>query len=409
MFGLNFQFSKNCQFYVTYIALMLSVNQCLHAQDTPAWHFSGYVKNMQTGVFFNDSYPDLAQFKLVDTFLMEELIHQRLNAEWDINESFSFHGAIRNRIIAGDFVRSTPDYIESLDEGVNDFFDLAATPVQSGSALWHTAIDRAYLEFVKGNWEVRLGRQRINWGINAFWNPNDLFNAYAFTDFDYEERPGSDAIRVKYYTGFASSVEVAANVSAFDSLDAGTIAGLWKFNKKNYDFQLLTGLSNNNFVVGGGWAGNMKEAGFKGEFSWFKSLDDAQKDGFTIATGVDYSFKNSLYFQGGYLYNSLGITETSNNAAFSLFTVKLSAKNLYPYKHTFYVQASYPATPLLNTALSVIYSPNKQHFLFLNPVVTYSIKENWDVDLVGQLLFNKADEKYTSPLQALFLRLKFSY
>ena len=101
-------------------------------------------------------------------------------------------------------------------------------------------LDRLYLDYVKGNLEVRLGRQRVNWGINTVWNPNDIFNAFTFTDFDYEERPGSDALRVKYYTGFASSIEIA--VKAFDRKEDAVGGILWKFNKWNYDFQALVGI-----------------------------------------------------------------------------------------------------------------------------------------------------------------------
>ena len=81
------------------------------------------------------------------------------------------------------------------------------------SVVFNTTIDRVFLEYNKNDWEVRVGRQRINWGINLAWNPNDVFNAYSFFDFDYEERPGSDAIRIRKYTGIASSVELAANIT----------------------------------------------------------------------------------------------------------------------------------------------------------------------------------------------------
>ena len=58
-------------------------------------------------------------------------------------------------------------------------------------------------------WELTLGRQRINWGVNLAFNPNDLFNAYSLIDFDYQERPGSDAIRFQYFTNELSSFETA--------------------------------------------------------------------------------------------------------------------------------------------------------------------------------------------------------
>ena len=39
-------------------------------EDKPRnWSFNGYVKNMQTLLFFNDAFPDFKQGALVDTFL----------------------------------------------------------------------------------------------------------------------------------------------------------------------------------------------------------------------------------------------------------------------------------------------------------------------------------------------------
>ena len=58
---------------------------------------------------------------------------------------------------------------------------------------------------------LRIGRQRINWGVNLAWNPNDLFNAYSLIDFDYQERPGSDAIRFQYYMGDLSVLNLQYN------------------------------------------------------------------------------------------------------------------------------------------------------------------------------------------------------
>ena len=367
------------------------------------WSVNGYVKNMQTLLFFNESFPGGQQGKLVDTFLQDNLIHNRLNFRWQIHENLNFRGDLRTRIFYGDLVQATPDYGSLVDDINNDYLDLSVVLLDDNSWVMHSMIDRFYFEYMKDNWEVRLGRQRINWGISTVWNPNDIFNAFAFTDFDYEERPGSDALRVKYYTGFASSIEIA--VRAFDDFDEATIAGLWRFNKWNYDFQLLAGYSYQDLVFGGGWAGNLGNAGFKGEFTYFSPLEEDQEEAFALTGGVDYSFSNAIYASVGYLYNSQGV---NNASATGLFDFELSARNLYPYRHALFAQASYPLTPLVGGGLALIYSPVEVHPLFINPTLTYSIKENWDIDLVGQLTFDK-EEEYRSPIQAVFLRLKWSY
>ena len=126
---------------------------------------------------------------------------------------------------------------------------------------------------------------------------------------------------------------------------------------------------------------------------------------FTGTLGEDYSFVSGFYLNAGYLYNSLGVPSAN---ILELFSFELTAKNLYPYRHAMFLQESYPISPLIGSGMAIIYSPGSSHAVFLNPSLTLSIKENWDLDVVGQLVFNRS-EKYTSPSQSIFLRLKYSY
>ncbi len=387
-----------------FLLLLLRISPTSAQEDSSSIEINGYVKNLQTLLFFNDAYPDLQQFRLVDTFLQDNLIHNRLNFKYFINKHWNFKADLRTRIFFGDLVRANPDYAKLVDNVNNDYFDLSLILLDNNAFVIHSMLDRLYVEYYDDQWEIRAGRQRINWGISTVWNPNDIFNAFAFTDFDYEERPGSDAFRVKRYLGFASSIEIAAK--AFDNWDEATMAAMYKFNAKNFDFQILAGIAENDWVVGGGWAGNLKNTGFKGEATYFHPLESEGKSSFAATLGLDYAFSNSLYLNTGYLYNSNGATQGDVT---SLFNFNLSAKNLYPYRHAIFSQVSYPFTPLLNGGIVLIYSPVASHALFVNPTLTISIAQNWDLDFVGQLVFNKNAEQYTSPIQALFLRLKLSY
>ncbi|MBK7406729.1 MAG: hypothetical protein IPJ40_00825 [Saprospirales bacterium] len=362
----------------------------------PKLTIDGYVKDLQTVFVFN------AKSTLGDIFIYDQnQIHNRINVKWQVAPSLLFKVDFRNRLFWGDL--STQSMIDGLDTA-NDYFDLSIGKSNDKGLAYHAMIDRLYLEWIKGNWELRLGRQRINWGISTVWNPNDIFNAFSFTDFDYEERPGSDALRVRYYTGFASSVEVAAKMT--DSIEAAVIAGMWRFNTGGYDFQVLGGLVENELALGGGWAGNIKGAGFKGEFTYFQPLEKKKSGSIAATIGVDYMTGKSLYLSSGFLFNSNGATDGS---LASLFDFALSAKNLYPYKYSIFLQGGYPITPLLNGGLALIYSPSKVHATFLNPTITYSIAENWDIDLVGQIALEKEGKTFRSPIQAVFLRVKMSY
>ena len=388
---------------LVYIITFLYFPVLIFAQEEKPknWTLDGYVKTLQTVIINNIEVPQLG----FDTtlFLVDNLVHNRLNFKWFMNENWTFKADLRTRLFYGELVKNTPNYGELVGDANNDFMDLSLLLVDQPSFVAHTMLDRLYFEYVKDNWEIRFGRQRINWGINTVWNPNDIFNAFSFTDFDYEERPGSDALRVRYYTGFASSLEFA--IKAFDDWDEMVAAALWKFNKWTYDFQLLGGIVNRDLVVGGGWAGNIKNASFKGEFSYFHALDQGVSNSFASTLSIDYSFKKGLYTGLGFLYNSNGTSDSNIN---ELFSFELSAKNLYPYNFAIFAQGNYPLTPLLSGGLAIIYSPSKVHALFLNPTFSYSLADNWTLDLVGQLVFNR-EERYRGPIQALFIRFKFSF
>lgn len=115
------------------------------------------------------------------------------------------------------------------------------------SYVLNIAIDRLWLDFTHKNFQATLGRQRINWSQTFVWNPNDLFNTYSYFDFDYEEKPGSDAVRLQYFTSASSKAELLVKAGKDKKV---TAAALYRFNKWKYDFQGLAGIFNplNNMV-----------------------------------------------------------------------------------------------------------------------------------------------------------------
>lgn len=381
------------------IALLSIFSITMRAQnELKNWELSGYQKDMQ--IFINLPSSD---FFPISQAYMDNLLHNRLNFSWYPSDKITLKADLRSRFFWGDQIRIQPDtYIEALDES-NDFLTLSWGKADSLGIAFHTMIDRLYVDYSAGNWQFRLGRQRINWGINVAWNPNDIFNAYSFTDFDYEEKPGSDALLAKYYIGYASSIEIA--VKAADKWEEAVAGMLFKWNTWNYDLQILGGYMKDNAVLGGGWAGNLWNAGFKGELSYFKALQDEEDDGFAFTLGLDYIFKNGFYTNLGYLYNLRGNNDQSLS---NIFSFELSAKNLYPYKSALFVQASYPLSPLSNAGIALIYSPIKTHPLFISPNFSYSLSNDLDLGIFGQVILEKNDS-FGSPVQAFFIRIKYSY
>lgn len=356
---------------------------------------SGYVKYMNTNSFAN-----------LDTIYSDNLIHNRINFKYFPNDYFTVSVDLRNRLFYGETIKYNPFFGDQVGTD-NGLVDLSFNLIDKQSLVLNSTIDRANIEFNKGNWNIRLGRQRINWGINMAWNPNDLFNAYNFVDFDYQERPGADALRLQYYTGPMSHIEVAYKPGK--DLDSSVIAGLWSFNKLGYDFQLVGGNYYSDFTIGTGWAGNIKNIGFKGEASYFhdKANFIDTSGVFVSSISLDYSFESGIYLNFGGLYNS-GAGKNANLFQLQNSFSNLSAKNLMPTEFAGMLQVSGAFTPIVGGGLTTMYLPSVKG-VFLIPTLSYSILENWDMDFVGQLLFAEYNSKFSNMSNAVFLRLRWSY
>lgn len=374
------------------IGFLLITSASTAQEDQRDWTLNGYVKDLRT-VFI----PTNSQSILVDN-----LLHNRLNFKWYIQDHWTVTAEARNRVFYGQVVQASPNYAEFIQ--TDDFFDWSVNWVDDNAVVVHSVLDRAHVTYSNNNWDIRIGRQRVNWGINTVWNPNDLFNAFSYVDFDYEERPGSDAIRIQRYYGFANKVEVAAKLS--DSLDAAVIAGLWGFNKGQYDFQVLGGIARGDVTLGMGWAGNIKTAGFKGEITYFhpyRQLAD-QPGQLSLTLSLDYTLANGTYLMWSGLYNSTGTTNPQ--AGFLNFSP--SAKALSPFQYNLFAMASRPLSPILNASLAAIYAPGN-HTTFINPGLTLSVATNWDLDVLGQFLFDEGDGAFSPSIYLVFTRLKWSF
>lgn len=359
-------------------------------EEEREWSLTGYVKDMLTVTKFKITQPIL-----IDSLYADNLVHNRLNFHWFPNNQWSVRLEMRNRWMVGGSVS------ESLNiDTSNDYFDLSYN-YQTDDQILNTAIDRAYLQYNGDDWELRAGRQRINWGVNVAWNPNDIFNAYSLVDFDYEERPGADAIRFQKYIGYAGGYELAVKFN--HQWDEITAAGMYKWNLSGYDLQVIGGYMNGNLVTGGGWAGNIGLGGFKGELSYFHPVDNDDEHGLLASVTLDYSFPSSFYLNGSVLYSSYGDKEFGA-IGFVQTTAASDVRNISTTRWSTFLQAAYTLHPLVSTGLMTLYFPGS-HVVYLVPTATFSPLTNLDIDLVGQLLFGLESIN----ISVLNLRVKYSF
>lgn len=379
------------------ILLFFLIASLIQAQESSKLDFKGYIKDIQN-VFIPK--PDSTPWFSDNTF------ENRLELKYYPKSWLTADIQVRNRFMYGDFVKNIPNYRSYIDQHMG-YFDLSALWGNNKSFIASSEIDRMNIAMTLGKWQITLGRQRVNWGIDLIWNPNDIFNTYSYFNFEYAERPGADAINIKYYTGALSFAEVVYQLEA--DFDKSSFAGLYRFNTHGYDIQMLTGKMKEDFVVGFGWSGNIGKAAFRGETSYFhpyKTFSDST--GVLVSSiSMDFSFTNTLYIQGGFLFNSGGAIK--NISSIDLFSQQAtSPKTLSKGKYNLFAQASGQLTPLIAPGFAIMFNPS-DYSAFVSPSVTISIAQNFDLSATGMLFLGNRNTEYENIGQIVYLKFKWSF
>ena len=337
-----------------------------------------------------------------DSFL-EYRLQNRLNIEWYLMDELSLNWEMRSRFFAGDLVDEIPFYKEGVDTDPG-FMKLSWIVADSEKWFVHYIPDRLNLDWNSDEWRITVGRQRINWGINMATNPNDLFNIYSFYDFDYPERPGTDAIRIQHFLNWASRIEIA--YSPAREARNSVAAALFGFNTRGYDVQVISGYYRHKFAAGGGWAGSIGQSGFKGEVMGFFDLDeDSESEPVNLiaALSADYIFDNSLFVIVEGLYNKEGGRES-----FLLLGEPITADNPSFSRFQFTAQGSYPFTPVWNGSLAVVYYPDEEA-VYISPSVSYSVGQNVDFNLITQIFAGSSDSAFSNAGNVVAATLKWNF
>lgn len=368
-----------------------------------SWDLNGYVKYMATSTIPNSG-----------ETIFDNIVHQRFNFEYRFNDQLRVNLGMRNRLLFGDSAEysSYGDFI-SYDPG---YVDLSKNWIDKKGVVGNSQFDRAYLNWNKNDWQFRAGRFRINWGMTTVWNPNDIFNSYSIYDFDYEERPGTDAIMVTKRLGFASSIDVVFNPNSDRELNS--YAARYLFNHQGWDMQVLLGKSHLDYVIGAGFAGDIYGAGLRGEFSWFEPTQDSyQSQNSTqqeelIASSVssvemDYRFDGTQNWviQGSLMYISEP-QDTGNAMAY--LNLPLSARTLSFTHWTWYSSLGVDISPLSRFTFMNSYYGDGSYFVGVNQ--TYSLADDWELLGVAQYFDGKNNSVFgESPSTLLYAQIKWSF
>ncbi len=374
--------------------LFITVNLNLYAQEQTGWwqkhiELNGYVKYLNTVNFYDGN--DL---------LTDNLWHNRINFHFYIDKQISFNAGLRNRVFYGDLIKN-PFYRQNLakDKGV---VSLTKIIVDETNILMLSNLDRLNVDYTYQNLELTLGRQRINWGKNLVWNPNDIFNTANFLDIDYEEKSGTDAMRLRYNIGKMSQLDVAYTTNKEFESQKSIWALAFHSVYKTCDYQLIAAKYYSGFMFGLGWESNLNNFGFKGESSYF--TEDSINI-FVSSLSLDYAFKNGINWMISGLYNG-GFDADNNMDIINILNNRLNAKNLFPSRLAFFNRFSGNFGPAWQWSFGTVYG-TQNSFTILIPEIHYRIADNWEIDLIMQSFF--ADIPDIRQRNLLTFRVQYNY
>jgi len=394
-------------FLLTLIISAASYAQSPQTQSGSSWipgrantDINGYISELPLMTFRTDS----------SAIGFLNIVHGRLNTAWYPFTGVTIAAAGRLELFTG----------SNLQTLVSSGPNLALLGQDGGYAnitgAWPSAlygnVDRAFVSFSNNAFVITGGRQRINWGTNLIWNPNDWFNAYNYFDFDYEERPGTDGLRAVYYFGPVSAVETALRASRH--IEERTYALMYRFNYSGFDYQFQGGIFGQDAALGLSWAGDILGGGFRGEGSGYwpvlnsrGNFDARDSVIFVAALSADYTFSNSIYWLTEAIYNGFGSNNSLNQSP--LRAQNISAKMLTPAKYLIYTSVSYSFTDLINGTLAMMYPIAESTSFFVGPSVTVSLTQNVELLILGQFFSGTEGSIFEQTANLFGGRLRYSF
>jgi hypothetical protein len=379
------------------------------------WDFGGYAKNLIT-------YADgEIEWLPIEVGRWQNTTQLRLNLFMYPEDNIATTIQARTLLIYQENSDLLRQFQAELNTVGSYFFDLKYDWLEEEDIFGFSEIDRLYFDWIFKDWEVIFGRQRIAWGTCLVWNPTDLFNPYDILDFDYEERPGADALQVQYYTGPLSQFNIAATPgrTSYEVI----YAARYMTNNWNYDFNFIAGWQLNSLRLATSWAGEFYDGGFRGEvlytdpniestiisidlnsITYYYQTEEVKDPYWTFVLSYDYTFKNSFYIHTEYIYNGLGTTENAGSRRFDI----LYTGELTPARQSIFQQFSYQITPLLRGDFFVIFNPNDKSWIAA-PSLQYSIATNWSLYLLAFPSEGDPGTEYSGFPDQYFARVEFSF
>lgn len=312
----------------------------------------------------------------------------RLRTQWDAKllKIFSAQIIWDHELILGNYIDSELFQSRQLQRD-QPYGDLEYELYHGNNIFYGQNFYRAFGELKLDEVNLRIGRQKIDWGIMRVFSPGDLFHPLPIFDIEKSERVGATAAQLFLTPWEETKINV---VYAFDQdPDRVRLASRVTRTIGHFDLSGFGGKFLRDGIIGMDMTGDIFKAGIRGEF-YYNDAD--QGDNFIqAAAGLDYGFANTLYLAAEYFHNGQG----TNNPLMTPLLIPSAAQIRSVYKNFIGLQMKYDLTPLWTVSFLDIIDINGGS-TFLNPETSYSLKDWLDFRLGAHFPLGHSSGEFTS-------------
>lgn len=276
--------------------------------------------------------------------------------------------------------------------------DLNWTPIDEDNTTLTHYVDMLYFKKMFGFGEIAVGRQVVARGVGRVWQPTDRFNPINPANFSKFERDGADAVSAKVYLGAFSDVEAVYNFR--ETWDQGNFGARYRTNVGEFDLSAMGGYFDKRVEIGGDFAGNLFEAGVRGEILLSMNKDDLENNYPIYILGADYQFTSKLYALVEYKHSGLGTDDKSKYIAYLDRLARGEIQNIgIDY---FATQANYQVHPLVTaTGMNIVNLNDRSGFF--GGTAKWNALENLNIALAAMIVYGKKGSEYAFYGNSIYL------
>jgi hypothetical protein len=304
-----------------------------------------------------------------------------------------------NEVLLGSYLH-TGQFALQKDQPPDQYWNTESNYAEAGSYYGRHRLYRASVTLSSGETDLRLGRQRIEWGTGRFWSALDLLNPFSPIALEREERVGVDAALVERKFGPLSRLS-AVYAPRHDRKESSTALN-WHANAAGVDYSLVAGRFRREDVLGADIATQIGTTGVRAELT--RNERETGPAYRRAVLAVDHAFANTLTLSGELYYNGAGAGERTAYDFASLFAGRIQNVG----RRYFGGFLSYEITPLIKWSNFLVVNLADRS-RFYSPGLGFSLQANLDLTLGMQLFGGSQGSEYQRFENLYYAQLQWFY